>query len=672
MIVFYITPLVIITGCQLSNKTHLDVRPVPVVTATVTADIGKALGFLEEYYIDDALKLMGLDRPALGFKKDMEDDDYRLEIVQGSLHKPLELPGQCDKIDKSWQDAKTLLDSFKVEVSHLGKWWSISSTAAASVSGDIDSLVNKSPKELRGILRSLLDASYQSQGLMNKAFEKLTLEERKYIVKNVIPKMILNGDSVPDDFQLDAEKVEMNLVPPGSKVETQGRDVIDPEEVAMLKLTLKINYSYLHQAGLIMTSAADNVIEMLKGVSTDTIKADNIRNEYVSGDVVFYKDTPNGPVIIGGAGENIYYKDALLIIDLGGDDRYLNRAGGAIGLPNPETSIVIDLAGDDFYSCYKKFSQGGALFGIGILADLGGDDIYQAGHFSQGAAMFGIGILWDKNSYEDSFSANHFCQGAGGWGIGILYNESGDTKYYSRTFSQGIGFTLGTGALIDKAGDDYYTAAGTIMNNRPYSMSQGFGQGNRPIASGGVGTLIDLTGSDHYTGFFYAQGCSYWYGLGILIDNAGNDRYDAQVYAQGCGIHLSTGILIDRGGSDFYNCTYGGNAQGAAHDLAVGILIDKNGRDTYVGMGNNQGSAITNSVALFIDSESDDIYYTSPKGGQGFGGTARNYGSIGIFLDLNGNDFYSEQYLNPGCGSANNSRWTKGDKGAGIDTVGGK
>jgi len=199
-------------------------------------------------------------------------------------------------------------------------------------------------------------------------------------------------------------------------------------------------------------------------------------------------------------------------------------------------------------------------------------------------------------------------------------------------------------------------------------MSQGFGQGNRPIASGGVGTLIDYQGNDHYSAYYYGQGCAYWYGLGILIDNNGNDRYDAQVYAQGCGIHLSTGVLIDRNGADFYNCTYGGNAQGAAHDLAVGILVDKNGTDTYVGRGNNQGSAITNAFALFIDSSGDDVYYTSAKGGQGFGGSARSYGSMGIFLDLGGNDFYSEQYLNEDAKTGNNKKWLRGDKGVGIDT----
>lgn len=650
-------------GCRTPPQPPSPVSPAPI------SDTNKALSSIDEKYIDEALKMMGLDRTATGFKKDKIDDDYRLEIVQDSLHKPLELPALCDRIDKRWQDAKTLSDGLAIEIAHLGKWWAFTDTVATVAADFSLREVDDSPPELKLMLTRLLGAIYQSQSLLEKAFAGLSLQERQYLVKNILPHLLLKEDSSKDAFQTIAEKVEMRLAPPDAKPEQRGRDVIDPEEVAMLKLTLKINYEYLHQAGIVLASAVDDAITML---TTDEHRFTQTNGK----DIVFYAETPYGTIIIGGAGDNVYDKDAVLIIDLGGNDRYLNRAGGAVGMNKPTVSIVIDLVGDDFYSSNKKFSQGSALFGIGILADLAGNDTYQAGHYSQGAAMFGIGILWDEGGHVgpplqncfDSFTADHFCQGAGGWGIGVLYNQSGDTRYFSRTFSQGLGYTLGAGALVDKSGDDYYIAAGTIQNDRPYSMSQGFGQGNRRIASGGVGTLIDCAGNDHYTACFYGQGCAYWYGLGLLIDNSGNDRYDAQVYAQGCGIHLSTGVLIDRGGSDFYNCTYGGNAQGAAHDLAVGILIDKNGRDTYVGMGNNQGSAITNSFALFIDEEGDDVYYTSKSGGQGYGGAARNYGSIGIFLDLGGNDFYSEESLNPGCGTRNNNKWTKGDKGAGIDT----
>jgi len=661
--------IVLMSGCQSASEEELAtipqatplVAPAPVINkkaVTPKAQIKPKFITLEERekkYINEALEMMGNSQP--GFKKDLVDDDYRLEMVQNSLHQPIELVDECDRLDEKWRNAETMADALQIQIDQLGKWWAITTTATGPSSKiDIDSIIGKSPQELRPALKRLLQGISEAQVLMDRAFKDLTPEHRKHLIKNIIPQMLLDGDKTREGFQIEAEKVKLQLALPGAQTVTQGRDVISPEDVAMLKLAFDVNFGYLNQAGMSLASAVDDAIEMLKGIPPERLNQMNGR--------LLHATTPYGPVIINGAQDDVCNEDALLIIDLAGNDRYLNHAGGSVN----GISVLIDLSGDDDYASGKKFSQGAGLFGIGILADLSGNDTYQAGSYSQGAGLFGIGIVVDSGEGIDTFFGDTFCQGAGGWGIGILVDKLGDTRYCSRTFSQGLGCTLGSGALIDYAGDDYYISTGTIQNDRSYSMSQGFGQGNRPIASGGVGTLIDYQGHDHYSAYFYAQGCAYWYGLGILIDNNGNDRYDAQVYAQGCGIHLSTGVLIDRNGADFYNCTYGGNAQGAAHDLAVGILVDKNGTDTYIGKGNNQGSAITNSFALFIDDSGDDVYYTTPKGGQGFGGSARSYGSMGIFIDLSGNDFYSEQYLNEDGKTGNNKKWLRGDKGVGIDT----
>jgi hypothetical protein len=52
-----------------------------------------------------------------------------------------------------------------------------------------------------------------------------------------------------------------------------------------------------------------------------------------------------GKVIIGGVGPDIYSEDADLILDLGGDDIYLNNAGGTrVGIP---VALVIDWEGND-------------------------------------------------------------------------------------------------------------------------------------------------------------------------------------------------------------------------------------------------------------------------------------------------------------------------------------
>lgn len=376
-------------------------------------------------------------------------------------------------------------------------------------------------------------------------------------------------------------------------------------------------------------------------------------------------DSELGLIIIGGVGPNVYKKEAFLIIDLGGNDVYLNSAGGANGLLKRPFSIVIDLAGNDQYISRKSFSQGSGVFGIGILVDCAGDDIYEAKHLSQGAGFFGCGLLADYGGH-DKFVADTFCQGAAEFGAGILWQRSGNTEYRAAQMGQGFGGTQGCGLLLDEAGNDSYFAGGKYacgwLPSHNFSLSQGFGYGMRPFAGGGVGILCDLKGDDHYVADVYGQGASYWYSVGLLLDAEGNDKYEAHQYCQGAGIHLSSAALIDWAGNDSYRA--GHICQGAAHDYGVGMLIDRAGNDNYAGDTTAQGAAINNSFAMLLDHAGDDSYTgTDPKQSQAAGhdGDKREYGSIALMLDLAGNDSYSQ-------GQSDNAVWLKPLYGAGLDT----
>ncbi|HUJ72356.1 MAG TPA: HEAT repeat domain-containing protein [Verrucomicrobiae bacterium] len=378
----------------------------------------------------------------------------------------------------------------------------------------------------------------------------------------------------------------------------------------------------------------------------------------------FETDTPLGKIIVGGAGHNVYTNEAFLIIDTGGDDTYLNSAGGANGLVGRPISIVIDLGGNDQFISRRSFSQGSGVFGIGILAALGSNCTFQAKHLSQGAGFFGCGLLMTGRG-QQTFESDTFCQGAGMFGAGILWQRGGDTKYKASQMAQGFGGTSGIGLLLDEDGNDSYVAGGKYpcgwLPNHYFSLSQGFGYGMRPFAGGGIGILCDLKGDDHYVADVYGQGASYWYSVGLLLDAEGNDTYDAYQYCQGAGIHLSSGALIDWGGNDTYSA--GHICQGAAHDYAVGMLIDHAGDDKYTGDTTAQGSAINNSFAMLLDRSGNDIYNgTDPKGSQAAGhdGDKREYGSIALMLDLGGEDKYSQ-------GQANNAIWLKPLYGARLD-----
>jgi hypothetical protein len=103
------------------------------------------------------------------------------------------------------------------------------------------------------------------------------------------------------------------------------------------------------------------------------------------GDILYEAMTPIGRVIVGNTGPNVYAEDAALILDLGGDDLYLNNAGGT--RPGMPVSLVIDFEGNDRYTGRENFSQGAGLLGGGFLLDLGGSDTFVGLTGSQGAGF---------------------------------------------------------------------------------------------------------------------------------------------------------------------------------------------------------------------------------------------------------------------------------------------
>lgn len=322
------------------------------------------------------------------------------------------------------------------------------------------------------------------------------------------------------------------------------------------------------------------------------------------GPVLYEARTPIGKVIVGGPGPNVYTEDAALILDLGGDDVYLNNAGGT--RPGVPVAMVIDWGGHDRYITKDNFSQGAGLMGGGFLIDLGGYDTFISLDGSQGAGIFGLGVLYhgDGNS---TFNARSYSQGTGRMGIGLLLNESGEDRYVCSHDGQGLGFFGGAGILIDKKGNDYYNLGGSLPDfrdpQRSYvSMGQGFGKGVRPEKGingvpGGIGILIDEEGNDTYIADYFAQGSSYYYGLGILNNMGGDDQYIAGRYAQGAGIHSSVGVFLDRKGNDFYYAS-SGVAQGTGHDYGVGFFEDAAGHDRYRGGSLVQGAATNNSLGI--------------------------------------------------------------------------
>ncbi|MBU0983626.1 MAG: hypothetical protein KKA42_07135 [candidate division Zixibacteria bacterium] len=363
---------------------------------------------------------------------------------------------------------------------------------------------------------------------------------------------------------------------------------------------------------------------------------------------------------IGGAGNDYYSGDYKFILDFGGDDVY----DLSYDPKKPHPVIIIDLSGNDHYRARTDFALGSGCLSTGVLLDFGGDDRYDGKSFGLGSAFFGLGILYDADG-DDRYNGDTHVEGAGTFGIGLLIDEGGRDTYNAALYSEGFGFVRGAGIIYDVDGSDSYYAGGKYKDILRYddhylSLSQGFGYGLRPWMSGGIGAIIDIAGNDNYYADIFAQGCAYWWAVGMIYDSSGLDNYQAFQYAQGTATHMALGLLIDDYGEDVY---FGkGLMQGCGHDYSAGIILDRHGNDIYTAYDLSQAAGSANGAGVLIDNEGDDRYYTkSPEKTQGYGNPRRDFGSIGLFIDLGGQD----QYLGNGF---NNRYWTTPSKwGGGMD-----
>ncbi len=466
------------------------------------------------------------------------------------------------------------------------------------------------------------------------------------------------------------------------------------EEAELLSLGAQVDYNGLASASL---AVVDRLTPYNLGCMAARLGQLSPVEQHpgVSGEVLVYEKTKFGLVIVGGKGPNTYSAGAAVIVELGGDDLYLD--GAAVATPQRPVSLIIDYGGDDFY-LGRKAGPCAANCGVAVLLDFAGNDLYSGKAGCQGWAAAGVALLADFGG-ADTYRAEAACQGGALFGIGLLLDTQppepsedkskkceGCDTYSADLYSQGFGCVKGIGVLLDAGGNDVYRAGCKHTDHRDRkrsttSFSQGFGLGLRPWggqrpqagqplerqqgkgtvspktrptweprlwdgspgADGGIGVLLDLGGHDFYIGDYFAQGASYWYALGVLFDAAGDDVYLAGRYSQGAGIHLSVGSLIDQGGDDRYSAYYG-VSQGCGHDWSAGCLYDAAGNDSYSSGVLAQGVGNDVALGLLVDVRGNDVYRAKSRG-QGAGNRfdRRNAASMGVLFDGAGEDIYIPQ-----------------------------
>ena len=385
-------------------------------------------------------------------------------------------------------------------------------------------------------------------------------------------------------------------------------------------------------------------------------------------------ETPWGWIRIRGGGDDrIDGTNALLIVDLGGNDTY--TGGVAASTAERPIGLLLDMAGNDTYTAEVP-AQGAGLCGVGILMDVKGDDTYTAERYAQGVGQFGLGLLVDFAG-DDRYFCKYSSQGCGYFGVGLLFDLAGGDEYKLYADGQGLGGAAGVGVLADRTGNDRYTAVREqSITSRPsyhspgldigVSNAQGVGMGRRGDGSdghswaGGLGALLDEGGDDTYTAGNWCMGTGYWFGIGVLHDRDGNDEYRGVSWSQGTGAHFCIGVLVDEAGDDKHLAEGNSHLSVAfGHDFTVAVLLDGAGNDVYSVDEAGLGGSINRSITLLIDLGGNDVYQTKKIARPGLavnderfrarGGVSTYFAdttSLALFLDIGGEDVYWGDLVN--------------------------
>lgn len=620
-----------------------------VITFVLVLSAAPAAAGPRDAVLDDALRAIVMTRADLQFRSDYADapDSFRLSAVDSLFARPL--------------DTEAYVRGVAEEFAALGSLESLVIESARELDvvlppippgGDPESVESLSP--WAEALDVLLPAVRLAAEEMDLAFADISADERQFIAGNA------------------AILLEEREFAPEKPIDVKDRETREQEEkgAMLLEIAGRVRERHIARAGQIVARAVDLALPLLESLAGSAPAPPapagrKLPAGIATGDVWDAVETEIGTVVIGGPGPTEYRGTCAVIIDLGGDDTYLAPVGGAG--PSLPAAVLIDVSGDDEYAGGRG-SLGAGFMGVGVLADLDGDDSYRAGSFSIASGLFGVGILLDKAG-NDTYSGDTCVEGSGAFGIGVLVDERGNDSYHGALFCQAFGFVKGFGLLYDAAGNDLYFAGGKYTDEIRYfdhylSLSQGFGFGWRPDASGGIGILTDEGGNDVYVSDIFGQGASYWFAVGGLVDFSGNDSYVSYQYAQGAATHITMAALVDIGGNDNYVSK--GVSQGCGHDLAVGILHDLAGDDNYACHDLSQAAGNANGIGVLLDDSGNDSYTTrNPENTQGYGNLRRDYGSVGIFLDCGGRDSYSGR-------GGDNTWWRASDYGIGVDTESGE
>jgi hypothetical protein len=304
----------------------------------------------------------------------------------------------------------------------------------------------------------------------------------------------------------------------------------------------------------------------------------------------------------GDGSDDTVVHDYALSVDTGGNDLYLNNAGGNLLdlLRGPAGSAAMDKA--PARGCVNPahdLGEAQCTPSAALLLDMAGDDTYGR---KEAPVPEADGICTDEPLVPRALT-----EGAGFAGVGILVDAAGDDRYVGKETAQGVGHFGGVGILRDEAGDDHYTA---VRLSKGFATIQGVGilhelGGNdvydyympRPLdpearfRTPGSGGAISTTGlCDNQPR--WEEGSAIVDGIGILVEDGGDDTYrpgppvahnvgtiepPRHTGSLGSGDMGGFGLMLDRAGHDSYSAIPGrrNGASVAPSPESSGVFVDQ-------------------------------------------------------------------------------------------------
>jgi hypothetical protein len=570
-----------------------------LATASVNIEAGRLLE-VERQGIADALFVANLTPRDLRFARAAEGVRHRLPIVGEAVSSPLEAADRLLGIHSGAAD---------------GMLSRMTGIARRDLLGDerpsprLEVIGPALPPDVPAVLArpvaALAGAIATANEEIRSALAGLSPEERRLLIEGL------------PQWAVESPEVRFDFVRQGPVSQSQ-----------LLSLLERVDHLRILRAGEALAAAVEEEVPALRAAAGFDWRG---RARFTVAGVV---------VELAGRGDDVHASgDAMLCIDLGGNDTYTGRYGAGVGY----ASVLIDVAGNDTYRV-GDLAVGAGLLGIGLAYDLAGSNSFNGGSLTFGSGLAGLGALLASDG-GDTYRSTTLTQGFGLFGIGLLLDPGGNDAFIAHAYAQGAARTSGVGWLIDRSGNDLYRAGARLaVHGLPgvhLSAAQGFSAGYGVEAAGGVGLLTDHDGDDAYVGEVRCQAAGFHSGLGSLADMAGTDTYSSYGEAQAAASDEGSAYLFDLAGDDAY-VARGPGAQAFAALRSVSLLLDRAGDDLYAGAEGGPSIAIGDAVSVFVDSAGDDRYLAGPESEAALGAMR----GLAVFVDLGGTDAYGAGFRN--------------------------